>query len=390
MVNDITNRMKLLTNYDVKKTLTENIAEINKNDFVFDFVLSENNKYLIIMDQLFVANGDGNSIGSIWENTHIFNEILIEGLNKVNTLTESVKNDLTLTLNNIKWTKEIIKESISSNIISEQEKSLWDRFTSGVSDLASKFKQANIELIGKIFNQGVLPFLRWIRRSAYTNIGLVIDVVVSFLAVKSGAIVWGLIVLLDIYEIATGDYDPKDDDRKMMPYLLLIGDLLSFLFSGVTGLAWKAVTKQIQKQGIKKAAPKLAPYLEKLANKIPSLKSMLKPIADTLTKKFGSSGVIPTIVRGIDKVLGGLMDFLNKLFSREGLKATLAGGGVLGVVKGVEGAMSNMSQENSEKMATTMMDFEQKMKNRFGGAEPEKNAEDEAIINALKSLGHIE
>lgn len=389
MTTDITNRIKLLTNYNVKNTLTENVEKLNNDQFVFDFVLSENNKYLIIMDQLFVANGDGNSIGSIWENTHIFNEILIESINNVATLTESIKTDLVSKITNIKWSKEIIKESISTNIILEQEKSLWDSFTSGVSNLADKIGQANIELITKIFNQGVLPFLRWVRRSAYTNIGLVIDVVMSFLAVKSSAIVWGIIVLLDIYEIATGDYDPQDSDRKMLPYLLLIGDVLAFLFSGVISVTWKALAKQIHTQGIKKVAPKFIPYLEKLAEKIPSLKSMLTPIANTLTQKFGSSGIISLIIRSIDKILGGLMDFLNKLFSREGLKATLSGVAVLGTVKGAEHYMNNMSQENSEKMATKLVDFDQKMRNRFGYTEPKNDMEDDEILNTLKNLGHI-
>ena len=49
-------------------------------DFVFDFVLTENEKYVIIMDQVFVAGGDGTSIGSIWENTYIFNEMINESI----------------------------------------------------------------------------------------------------------------------------------------------------------------------------------------------------------------------------------------------------------------------------------------------------------------------
>jgi magnesium transporter len=64
-------------------------------DFVFDFVLTENEKYVIIMDNVFVAGGDGNTIGSIWEHTYIFNELIKESLNKLgDTITESVRSEV--------------------------------------------------------------------------------------------------------------------------------------------------------------------------------------------------------------------------------------------------------------------------------------------------------
>ena len=63
-------------------------------DFVFDFVLTENEKYVIIMDQVFVAGGDGNSIGSIWENTYIFNEMINESISKMETLNEEIKTNI--------------------------------------------------------------------------------------------------------------------------------------------------------------------------------------------------------------------------------------------------------------------------------------------------------
>jgi hypothetical protein len=50
----------------------------HNKDFVFDLVVSENEKYVIIMDQVFTKQSKGVSIGSIWENTYIFNELVKE------------------------------------------------------------------------------------------------------------------------------------------------------------------------------------------------------------------------------------------------------------------------------------------------------------------------
>jgi hypothetical protein len=392
MTNEITNTMKLLTNYNVKKTLTENYSNLfNDDKYVFDFVLSENNKYLIVMDQLFIAGGDGKSVGSIWENTYIFNEILTENLEKLNIISESTKNEISNQLNNIQWTKEIILECITTkNTLFEEEEGLWSKFKKGVSNLGSKISAAAMPIVKTLFNKGVLPFLRWVRRMTYTNIGIVIDVVVSILAMKANAAVWGLIVLLDIYEIATGDYDPKDPTRKDMPYILLIGDLMGFLFSGAISAMWKGLVNPIKTQGVRKAAPKLVPYLEKMAEKIPSLKNSLSSIIDALTKKFGSTGILSTIVRSIDKVLGGLLDFFKKLLSKEGLKSSATGGVVLGAVKGIEHQMGKMSKEKSEKFASAMTNAEKKLQGTFGKAEVKvdpaimKNKEDK-----LRELGLI-
>ena len=48
-----------------ERTRIQNLYTIkNTNqEYVFDIVLTENNKYLIFMDQVFVNGGDGNSIG---------------------------------------------------------------------------------------------------------------------------------------------------------------------------------------------------------------------------------------------------------------------------------------------------------------------------------------
>lgn len=290
-------------------------------DFVFDFVLTENEKYLIIMDQVFVAGGNGDSIGSIWENTYIFNELIKESLNKLgDTITESVRSEVNVILEGAKWTRENISSWVSeSNILSEE--GIWDTIKAGGSKLLSSLGSG----METIFKQGVLPFLRWVRRGLYTGVGMVIDIVVSILSVKSNVIVWLIICALDIYEIVSGDFDPKDPERKESPYMFLIGDALSAILTASAGKLFSKAIPTINKVGVRKAAPAMVRMLETLSKKLPGLSGQIKSATTLLSKKFKGGGVISTILRSVDKILANLQSFLGKLLSRQGAKAVATG-----------------------------------------------------------------
>jgi hypothetical protein len=339
-------------------------ASKKPKDFVFDFILTENEKYVIIMDQVFVAGGDGNSIGSIWEHTYIFNEIINESISKLETLNEEVRTNINNIVESIEWKKELVSEWIKEKgVISE---GLWDSIKSGVSNVASKIGNAGVEMAKTIFNKGILPALRWVRRGLYTGVGIVIDVIVSILAAKTNAIVWFVVVLLDIYEIATGDFDSQDPDRMQMPFFFLIADLIGCVFTGAAALAMKKAAPVVASQGLKKGAPTMVKMVEGLAQKIPSLKGQLKGVADTLGKKLGpsSTGVIGKILGFIDNILTKFSQFLGKLFSKEGIKAAAIGGAVLGVGKGLEVGISKLDKNN--KMGTAIASFDQKLKDKTG------------------------
>ena len=343
-------------------------------DFVFDFVLTENEKYLIIMDQVFVAGGDGNSIGSIWEHTHIFNELVNESISKIETLNEDIKTNISNIVESIEWKKELVLEWIKEKrVISEGE--TWDKFKAGVSSIASKVGNAAVEAAKAIFFKGILPALRWVRRGLYTGVGIVIDVVVSILAAKTNAIVWFVVVLLDIYEIATGDYDPQDPDRMQMPFFFLIADLIGCVFTGAAAFAFKKAAPIVASQGLKKGAPTMVKMVEGLAQKIPSLKGQLKGVADTLAKKIGpsSTGIIGKILSFIDNILTKFATFLQRLFSKEGIKATATGGAVLGVGKVVEKGLGKLDKGN--KIGTAIASFDQKLKDKTGLGQAKFSAE---------------
>lgn len=338
------NRKKVVISESEKQKIKKMYGLFEKKDFVFDFVLTENNKYLIIMDEVFVAGGNGQSIGTIWENTHIFNELIKESLTKLgDTITESVHSEVNNILEKTEWSKELISEWIKSGeVISE---GFWDSLKSGVKSVGSAIMKG----AEMVFKNGVLPFLRWCRRNIYSGIGIVVDVVISILAVKSNVIIWGIIVLLDIYEIATGNYDPKDPERKESPFMGLIVDSLSLVVTAGVGLLFRKLIPAITKVGLAKGAPTMVKILKSLSTKIPFLKSSLRSAAATLSKKFTGDTVISVMVRAIDNVLGKLGVFISKLLSKEGAKAVATGAAVAGAVS----LLSPKKGDSEPQMATT-------------------------------------
>ncbi len=358
-----------------------------ERDFVFDMVLTENNKYLIIMDQVFVAGGDGNSIGSIWENTYIFHEIIKESIGNIN---ESV-NEL---IDSIEWKKELVSEWLKDKTVINE--GLWDSIKSGISNVAGKIGNAAIEAAKTVFNKGVLPALRWVRRGLYTGIGIVIDVMVAILAAKTNAIVWFVVVLLDIYEIVTGDFDPQDPDRMQLPFFFLFADLLGCIFSGATALAARKVAPAIAKNGLAKAAPQLVKPMETLAQKIPTLQGQLAGVATNLGNKLGPSsvGIISRIKNGISRVLQQFMEFIQKTFTVQNAKAVIKSKPAAAAATGVAvlGATELMGKalpalDSSGKMGKYITQFDAKAKEVTGlGQYKPSQSEEDAIMASLARI----
>lgn len=352
-----------------------------QKEFVFDFVLTENQKYLIIMDQVFVSGEDGNTIGTIWENTYIFNELINESLLKIETLSESVKTQITESINDFVWTKEVVQEWVKDkNVILE---SWYDNFKSGASNLVTKIGQGAMNVVGTIFKQGVLPALRWIRRNAYTNIGMVIDVVVAILTVKTSAIVWGIIVILDLYELVFNDFDSQDTQRNQMPYFFIIMDIIAALFSSAAAFIFKKSIPALAKGVV---SPSMTKYLTMLSQKIPTFKTTLSNTAKILAEKMGSGGVMGKIIGAIDKGIGMLIEFIGKLLSKQGLKAAATGGAVLGVAKGVEHVLPKI--DPNQKFGTSIANVDTKVAKLLG---KEINIDDaSSAVSYARQNGYVQ
>lgn len=335
------NNRKINISEPERNEIRKMYANDPKQDYVFDFVLSEDNKYLIIMDQVFVEGNNGISIGSIWDNTYIFDNILKENFSKIGILKEDIEG----IIENINWNKELINEWIKEKPVIIE--GWFDDLKSGAGNLLKKIGQGGWNLAKGLWNQGVLPFLRWVRRGLYTGVGMVIDVVVSILALKTNAAIWGLLVGLDVYEIATNNFDPKDADRRQLPFFFLITDMIGAVFSGAAALTAKKAIPAIAREGLSKS-PFMVKTLKTLLGKIPGLKNLVRSSIETLGTKMGgkSTGIISKILGLINSILDKAVQFITRLFSKEGIKAGAMGAGTLGIAKGVEKAIPYLDRGN--------------------------------------------
>jgi len=170
-------------------------------------------------------------------------------------------------------------------------------------------------IIMPIITQGVIPFLRWLRRNLNTYRGMIIDIVASmFPTYIVMRIIWGLIVLLDIYEILKNDFDPYDPERQKVPFIGLIGDVLSLLFTAVVGRTTKAALKAAMKTGVTEGATKKV--LTQLVDKLPQLRTFLNNAKSFIDKFFGKTAgdIVSYIFNGVDTIITKLVDFIKTTF----------------------------------------------------------------------------
>lgn len=226
-------------------------------------------------------------------------------------------------------------KTLDSSLASGYKSNKFLRATGKVVDAGAKvggivlsgLSAAAKKIILPILKKGVIPLLRWIRRNAYTTIGIVVDVVTALIPVTTGVnkTIWGLIVLLDLYELIMGESDPKDTERNANPYMYLIIDLISFLFSAAVGQGAKVALKS----GAKVTSSATANLFKKLLNKLPGLKNALSGVASYLAKKMpGANKIIQTVLNGLNRIISGVETFIKQLFSKRGAVAVATGVGI--------------------------------------------------------------
>lgn len=363
MKNNI-DRTKYLMGYDVKKTLLENFDVLmpKDNTYVFDFVVTEDAKYMIFADNL-ISKQHG-YIGSIWENTWVINEIIKENYNfNKGLIQESV-------VDSINWTKELVVEIMSNQPLNEYSwrdvKRGWNNAVDSVVDTVSDAgewvadktsdavdyvgdklsdagewiadkasdawewgKEQLIKVAGLVFN-GFLDMLRWVRRNAYTTIGIVIDVITALIPYTTlgNKIAWALIVLLDIYEIVTGEQDPKDYDRNKNPYMYLFFDIIALVLTSAAASTAKVAVKSFLGSG-KLLSGVVKGTIETVAKALPGLVKTLQSVGKTIIKHIpGSKYIVDLAVNGFSKLLGGLDTFISQLLSKKGVVAVASGAAV--------------------------------------------------------------
>ena len=217
------------------------------------------------------------------------------------------------------------------NAVVSGAKWLGNKALEGLNAVAQK-------IIIPIIQQGVIPLMRWIRRNLNSYMGIIVDVIVSFTpGVAVMKVIWMLIVVLDCYEIGSGNYDPQDPERKEMPFVFLTIDLISLLLTRAAAAPVSAGLKIVAKRKAAQLGPGIIKTtLTKLLQAMPKLKSFLGLVKNFLTKVFGAgaSKVVSSVFGFFDNVITKFITWIQSLVGATAKKATigkLATGTVIGV-----------------------------------------------------------
>lgn len=283
--------------YKIKQSDSE--YRYNKGEISLTEWVSTPRKFLnTIIEYIVTSPNDKMNILIEWDKKFDKNYLITEMSNK--EVTKSIINESWIEIN-------VICEGLWDNIKSGASKS-WEGLKSGVSSIAQK-------VIVPVLKQGVIPFLRWIRRNLNSYIGIITDIILSmFPTIVIMKAIWGLIVVLDIYEILTNNFDPQDPERQKMPFLFLITDSLSLLFTAAAGKTAGVTLKQAIKTGAKSPATK--GILKKLIEKLPMLSKVLGEAEKFLVKVFGKNigGFLGKVFSGIDTVITKMGTWISKTF----------------------------------------------------------------------------
>lgn len=168
-----------------------------------------------------------------------------------------------------------------------------------------------------ILNGAIVDALRWIRRNAHTKTGMVVDVITAIHPKTTipNKFIWATIVVFDIFELMSNTNDPLDHERNESPYVYLILDILTFLFTVSVAKMMKPFL-----MGTSRFTSNTLKVLSNLLKKLPKLKGLLKQfysMAINILPKI--KPIFDKVLSGIDKILVKIEQFITKLMSPYGI-----------------------------------------------------------------------
>jgi len=273
--------------------------------------------------------------------------------------------------------KPLIKQFLSEG------KNVWDYFTDfvtntakstyhGVKDfvvdagkgaykIGSELVKGNWSEVWNLMKQGVKWLGRKIRQAMYSPVGIIIDTILIATGVGKvpQVVIWGIVVLLDIYEFVTGDYEHKDEPMWLRIVFFLI-DILGLVFAGLAAKAARTAVKAAVASGrgidgLAAAAVKNPTFKELLISAIKGLKELPSKLAG-LSSSLGKSSFSKLLKMGLSKV----GDFVRWII--EGLKSTWKSGALrsilvtTGIVSGIGTGVEYLKDVNKEKQKTAELE----------------------------------
>lgn len=331
-----------------------------KRDYIFELCSTVDGRYIIVKDDVFDFKTQTN-LGNLWETIDVFKTIFKNvkvdtDSSEYQTIKENILSIPLLESNDsLKYIKSFLLEWsfwddtwLGSNLKKDAE-SVKDTFIQGWEGL----KQFGINLpqtdwkdiLTQLF-KGVKWVVRKLKNALYSNTGMIVDGILVATGIGKGAqmVAWGLVVALDIYQIATGDFPEEEIDSPWWwKYLELGLDVLSFTFTGSVGKIAKNSLEPIK--NMKPAlipkfinkSPKLKNILENISSKLKEVPSLLNKIKNMISKKFPKGGqFIDDALSKFGKIIAKFQNILNKFLNSErkelikkGIKGGASSAGIL-------------------------------------------------------------
>lgn len=242
------------------------------------------------------------------------------------------------------WAKD--KVVAAGKGISNFASSAWDKIKKfGIAISELDFKKV-LSMIGR----GVLWVLRKFKDAAYSTVGIIVDaiLVATGIGKVAQAVFWGLVTGLDVYQLASGDWEPKGTPT-WAKWLDLVCDIIGLLGAGVAAKGARGLVK-----GIKSATqiPKFVKNNKAIMNIITKLKNGASWVISKITSVLkGLKGKWKPLDKFIDKIISfckkiftGLKNFVKKMFpdpvkltGKQKLKrGATAGATAVGITYGAE------------------------------------------------------
>ena len=352
---------KLVITEDEKREILAKHTNMEVNEIViFPQWLTPDDKYLILADNLIDIH-EQKFYGNIWENfsnmvifiDHLyeksnFDPIIKEHAKKVTSkllLTES-RIDMRPYLPEIQrmmieegfwgdvWdgAKKFTKKAAKAVTNTVKKGAEWVADTAkatakgivdtavaignGLYKIGSAIINGDLKQLWDLIKQGVLWAARKVRQAVYSTVGMIVDAILVATGVGKAAqfVVWAIVVVLDIYELSTGNYEHPDDPMWMR--ILFFGiDIFAMCTTGAAALPFIALLRGMR--GLKAAAVTAkAAKPGMLRTLLTKIKGIIGSAAKFVTKAIGklkNNWITRPIGNWLSKIGAGISKWLGKL-----------------------------------------------------------------------------
>lgn len=318
-----------------------NLYNQYRKDIAIPQALSLNENYAIFLDELYDIKNVIH-IGNIWESLDNFKLFFNDSSDSLNEELMSIKRDINSLvlaegvedLSSLKYEfiqmNEQVMDWIGSkakqfgnwaaekgNEVVQGVKQTYQTVKKGIGDAVNAISQIDLSKAFQIVGKGVLFLARKLRDALYHPVGMILDAILVASGIGKAAqfVVWAIVVILDIYELASGDYN--QEEGGFYGKLLYLGvDLIGLIFAGVAAKSAKGVvgafikrfgkSAEAMKQGVQQT-PAIKGILTQMGSAISGAPKYIQSASEYVMKKS------PKIGGWMSGIMGKVGGFLKKI-----------------------------------------------------------------------------